>query len=382
MSLWSINIFILFIYIIHPILKKRTKKYQLALYPYSQIGSDGHTRRFLEYLPYLEKDNISYEIFNVCMDSEYRDLNEDDTLKKSSFRLKAYVFYLKVYLKRINQTLKIRNFKNAFIQRGLFPYYFYHKYPFLEKLAFKLCDNIIIDFWDAVWLGNKSLIDNTIKYAHKITVVNQFLYDYFSSKHKNVIIYTIGINLSHYKLKSNYELINNECLTIAYTGLPGHTENMFKILDPVFEELLKNINLKIILISQEKYDHPFIQIDHYKFNMNTFFDLLKKTDLGIYAINNSDYSKGKLTMKTLDYAACGIPQVSSPYGASPYFKSNRDVIFAENKNQWIDAFQTIYKSKKTRKNLGFNSNKIIKEFHELSNSYKVFKKINNLKNGQ
>lgn len=366
--IWTLHFFVLLLYVISPLLKKRNKRYDLALYPYTQIGSDGYTRRFTEYITFIKKDKIKFTIFDVYNDKKFRELD-----KKS--KINSYVFFIKVYLKRIFQTVRIRNYKKAFIHRSLFPYYFYNQFPFLEKLAFQLCDHIVIDFWDAVWVGNKKLVDNTVKYAHKVSVVNDFLFDYFNKIHNNVFLFSIGINKSHYVIKKNYDLASPKCITMAYTGLPVHTKKMFDLLDDVFKKLSVEFRLRMILISAENYSHPNVEIIHHKFDLQTFFKLLTKADIGIYAVEDNVYSRGKLSMKTLDYASCGLPQICSPFGLSPYFRKNDEILLARNDEEWIDAFKKLYKSKELRQKLGVNSNKIVENFHEISKSYNDFKKL-------
>ena len=174
-----------------PLLKIRRKSFELALYPYSQKGGDGYQRRFVEYFEYLEKDNISFKIFDVCYEDDFRIAE-----KKGSVRL--YLFLLKNYYIRIGQTLKIRYYEKAFVQRGFVPYFFLRKEVLLEKLASKLCDMVVYDYWDAVWVGNPMYAEKTARLAHKVTVVNTYLENKFKQWNEQTLNFPIAINLNHY----------------------------------------------------------------------------------------------------------------------------------------------------------------------------------------
>ena len=54
------------------LLKPKKKSQVLALYPYSQEGGDGYQRRFVEYLEALRNDGISFNIFDVCYEDDFR----------------------------------------------------------------------------------------------------------------------------------------------------------------------------------------------------------------------------------------------------------------------------------------------------------------------
>ena len=193
------TLFVFILILLAPFLIKRKKKYDLLLYPYSQKGSDGYLRRFEEYLPYLKEDNISYKIQDICTDYDIR-----IALNGNSKR-KYYLFLLKVFRIRIKQTIQIRLAQKGFVQRNLFPLYYEQTNPILEKLASKLCNEVIYDYWDSVWVNNEELNRKTVKIADTISVANEYLFSHYSKSHLNVKFFNIGINLKKYILKTTYD---------------------------------------------------------------------------------------------------------------------------------------------------------------------------------
>lgn len=366
--LWLLHLITSLFIVIAPLIKKRKPKYDLALYPYSQKGSDGYTRRFEEYFPYLTKDNISYKVFDVCTD-------EESFVPKKRLKLNYYLFYLFVFFKRLYQVISIRNYKRAFIHRNLFLFYSNQKIPILEKLAYELCDYVVLDYWDSVWVSNKTLVNRTVNYCHSLSVVNDFIADHFSYLDKSKELFPIGVNLEKYIVKQIYSLGSEDCLTFFYTGQPWNVRKMFGELTDVFDELSKKFKLKLILVSREKYDSPFIEVEHHTFSEDNFFELIAMADIGIYGIEDSVISRGKMAMKVLDYAAAGLPCVASPYGITPYAINDENILFAETNQEWINNIIQLYNDEQLRRKLGQNARKMMENYHSLDQSYKRYKEI-------
>lgn len=350
------------------LLKPKKKSQVLALYPYSQKGGDGYQRRFVEYLEYLRNDGISFKTFDVCYEDDFRIAE-----KKGSVHL--YSFLLKNYYTRIGQTLKIRHYEKAFVQRGLVPYFFLRKEVLLEKLASKLCDMVVYDYWDAVWVGNPIYAEKTARLAHKVTVVNTYLENKFKQWNKQTFNFPIAINLDHYAQKKNYNLIDEGTLNLVYTGQAYHASNMIKMMEKNIDFSKLTFKIKLNLICREKFKSDFFEIIHMSFDLNKMSERMINADIGVYAVEDTEYNHGKLAMKSLEYAACQLPQMSSRVGLSPAFKSNLDFLSLIDGEDWNMILEEIYPDVDKRRKLGQKSFLKVKENHSIKNSFEAFKKI-------
>ena len=351
-----------------PLLKIRRKSFDLALYPYSQKGGDGYQRRFVEYFEYLKKDNISFKIFDVCYEDDFRIAE-----KKASIHL--YLFLLKNYYIRIGQTLKIRHYEKAFVQRGFVPYFFLRKEVLLEKLASKLCDMVVYDYWDAVWVGNPMYSQKTARLADKVTVVNTYLENKFKEWNKLTFNFPIAINLNHYTQKTNYNLINEGTLNLVYTGQASHASDMIRILEENVNFSKLSFKIKLTLICREDLNSEYFEIENLSFDLQKMSSRMIASDMGIYAVDDNEYNHGKLAMKSLEYASCQIPQVSSPIGLSPAFEESIDFVSLDTKGDWNIILENLYNDADKRKTIAGRSFKKVKENHSIATSYEDFKKI-------
>lgn len=349
------------------LIRKKRKKQQLHLYPFAQKGSDGYTRRFEEFIAFLERDGINFKLHDICTDEEYQIAFSD---KKSNY----YNFLLRVLRIRIKQTLDIRNAQKAFVHRNLFPFYYDQKKPRLEKLASKLCDEVVYDYWDSVWVYNEVLNNRTIKFANTISVANKYLFDHYSRSHSNVKYFNIGVNLDKYIPKNDYSL-TDKSLRIFYTGRPSNVSHMLNEIGPFLLNSLNSIRLKLVIVSAEKPNYPGLEIIHFKFNEETFFELLNSCDAGIYALKDSVATRGKMAMKVLDYAATGLPIIATRYGVSPHLNHGENVFFCDDENDWKTYLKLLFDNKNEREKIGKNARLMAEKFHTLEKTYQQFKDL-------
>ena len=351
---------------IHPLLSRK-KKGDLILFPYSQKGSDGYKRRFQEYFEFLHKENIKFKVCDI--------LNDQEILKSyEGTPTMRYKLFRKILWTRLYQVLEARHYKAAFIHRGLFPYYPDLSEPHFEKLLRKLNNNITIDFWDSVWLySGEKLIKETVLYCDKISVVNEFIADYFEFSTKPKILFPIGVNLNDYKTKTEFKITRS--VKLFYTGGPGNVKNFINLIGPILNEIKNKFNIKLIIVSRARIYHDDINIEYHDFNETTFYEIIQNCDIGLYKVMPDDESKGKMAMKVLDCMSSGLPIICSPYGLSPYAINDENCLYAQDKNDWIDKLETLIKDQVLREKLSRNSLIMMNDKHSINRSFEEFKKI-------
>jgi glycosyltransferase involved in cell wall biosynthesis len=200
----------------------------------------------------------------------------------------------------------------------------------LEKLAFKLSDEIVYDYWDSVWVHNEVLSKKTMQFATTISVANDYLYEHFSKNHSNIKYFNIGINLEKYIPKVTYKKNPSE-LNVFYTGSPGNVKQMLKEIGDYLLEFSTVNPIKLILVSSQDQTYKNLNVENHRFDENTFFKLLNTSDIGLYALDDSVSTRGKMAMKVLDYAGTGLPILATRYGLSPHLIDENNVLFCDTK---------------------------------------------------
>jgi len=361
----SLFLLIRLITLFHFLLPRPKIKSDVILFPYAAVGSDGHTRRFLEYLPFLEKNNIS---FRLC------DLHTDDEMRTRLFASPGsrYKLYISILWKRIGQVLEARKFNSAFVQRGLFAMYFDLKTPVLEALLRKLNKHIIFDYWDAVYVKQPLLISRTVQFADIISVSNEYIGDYFRQFKKPVIRFNIAVNTNHYIPKQNYEC--GQELRVFWTGLSYNKIHLVRHL-PLLRKIHQTIPLRLIVVCSEGLEEDLIPVENYRWDQQNFFNLLNSADIGIYPEEDTITSKGKSAMKVMDFLATGLPMIGVPYGLPDEARHMENMIIVKNAEEWESAFRLLAKDQELRRKLGENGLNLIKTKYSISGSFEVLKNI-------
>lgn len=338
------------------------KKGDIIFYPYAFIGSDGYLRRFVEYYPFLDKEGINYRVCTLFTDSYARKQLQRNAVGR-------YMFYLHILWKRIPQVIAARHYKAAFIQRGLFPVYFDLEIPHLEKLMRKINNHITIDIWDSIFERQPVLVDETVVNADQLSLSNEFLMDHFQAFSGKLILWKVAINLDRYKVKNSYAIQDNARL--FWTGLPHNLPYLEHFL-PTLKEVAEIYPITLVLVCKQPIQYEGITIEHHLWDTDTFFDLLNSSDIGIYPEVNSVISKGKSTMKVMDYMSTGLPVVGVPYGLPSEAVHQRELLIAKSLMEWKQMLIRLLTDENLRKTLGENGRLMMEKYYSLEKSYLLF----------
>jgi glycosyltransferase involved in cell wall biosynthesis len=80
-------------------------------------------------------------------------------------------------------------------------------------------------------------------------------------------------------------------------------------------------------------------------------------------------------MKVMDYLATGLPCVASPFGLTPFAVDNENILLANSYEDWQKQIGRLINNKKLREELGKNGRNMIKDKHNINNSYNSFSKL-------
>ncbi len=356
---------LLYIYysIIPPCKKKRG---DVIFYPYTQPGSDGYRRRIGQYEPFFKEDGITCRICSIYNDKTIIELHEGSPAQR-------YRLYRKIFWIRFSQGIESSHYKSVFIQRGLFPLYPDQKFPHLEKLVYKLNENITVDFWDSVWIYNPALTEKSVKYCHRISCVNHFIVNHFSYTDTKKILFPIAMNFDAYIVKSDYKL--NNPVRFIYTGNPSNVDTFLTLMTPVFSDLLNIIDFRLVLVTRHRRPTGDIKTEFFDFTEESFYYHLAGSDIGLYAIEDNDISRGKMAMKVLDYMAAGLPVVASLHGTPTGAEHGKNVLIAHTTEECTNAILLLCKDGNLRNKLGQAGRKVVESEHNIKDSYLLFKTI-------
>lgn len=351
-----------------PLLKKKKQKDFLFL-PYTHKDNSGTRSRIQEYLPLLDKDGFTYDVHYISDAAYYNWVYYQP--KKTHVR--EYLFYQRMFWSRLWWCAKSSRYKTVFFQRALFPDFYDQKGNPLERLLRAYNNHIIVDYFDADYARNPKLIDGVVKHCDKVTVVNDYLKNYFEKKAKPVLLNDLSIDTSRYKQKKGHALHNP--VRLFWTGSILNLVHLQELL-PALRKVNALYPIKLVIVGRSKGSITDDFVEHHLWSDETFNDIITGCDIAVYpAFRADDYSQGKVAYKCLEYAVCKLPMVASPYGLSSRFENENDVLVALTQEDWIRSIIRLIEDQALRERLADNAFQKLMKYHDTKATYKNFVSI-------
>lgn len=332
----------------------------LVLPRYSPNGPSSRVR-FYQYLPFLEKAGLSFEVHPFFDDSYITALFNQQS--------QSILEIISSYFRRIFISLKSGQYDLIWMQYELLPWLPY----WAEKILITKRTPIIVDFDDAVFhrydshtnFGIRALLGKKIgKIMADAAVVvagNPYLADYArQSGAKRVEILPSTVDISRYQLVKKQ---HGPELRIGWIGTPK-TVKYLEPLRSVFERCLKN-NIKLVIVGA---DIPGrlngLPIESIPWSEEREVQIIQSLDIGIMPLPDHPFERGKCGYKIIQYMACSLPVVASPVGVnSRIVKHGANGFLAQTESEWIDALQYLIEHPAARKEMGAKGRK------EMESSY-------------
>jgi glycosyltransferase involved in cell wall biosynthesis len=345
--------------------------------PNGIIGASSRYRVY-QYIEYLEKDGYACEVYPFLPDNVYKQFK-----KGKNIRVILAVPWL--VIKRLQLLYKCKKNDILFIHRDIIPF----GTMIIERLLkWKGC-KIILDIDDAIYSNDISEISNrknkllykfkygkrfntSIKLANIVICGNRFIDKYAQLYNRNTVIIPTVIDTNKVLYKPIKK--DKDKFKICWIGNPGNTDYVINIL-PGIDKIAKDRNIKIILIGAKKIEQKFnnIEIKVYPWDIKTEYELIRKCDIGIMPLNDSEWSKGKCGLKLLQYMSVGIPVIASNIGVNEDIVKEGKNGFLVNSNKTEQWAKTILNVVDKKNDLG-KMQQYCRNFIEEKYSVKVWSK--------
>lgn len=297
----------------------------------------------------------------------YRDLMKNDMLHFNHFGLsKKPVNYLKAI---INAPF----FDIVFLQRKLVPKFFF-------KILRILSRKIIYDFDDAVFLNTKGKVSQSklkrfsyiCSNSDLILAGNEFLKKHSEKFNKKTFLIPTCLDISKYKIKTYKDKF---FFDLVWIGSESTSKYLIKII-PILENANKKFkDLRIINISNVMIESQIIPIKNILWSELGQYKELRSAKVGLAPLDTSSWSKGKCAFKVLQYAAAGLPIISSDNGLnSDLIKKFKSGLLVKKENDWIKHIQILRSKQNLYKIYKKNAEHMAQKF-DINMNYKKMKKI-------
>lgn len=209
-----------------------------------------------------------------------------------------------------------------------------------------------------------------------------FLKEYYKKKYPNKPVYLVrnGININSWKSKNDH---SGHLPTFGWVGATPWRSGDLEILNPYFGNFLKEKHLKFhhsgnVINAPSVSDKIGIDKNIFSFEpmkpIQTYPNMFRKIDVGIVPLTNVDFNHAKSFIKGLEYAAAGIPFISSPSPEYNYLADQGVGRIASTKEEWLQNAEELL-SPKTRKEEREKNRQIVEEKFSMKSRAKDWEEV-------
>jgi len=286
------------------------------------------------------------------------------------------------FLRRMLLLFKIRKYDYIFILRESTPI----GPPFFEWICSKILrKKLIYDFDDAIWVSQASAnnsiaklvkatwkVGRICKWSYKVSVGNEYLYDYASRHSNNVVLNPTCVDTVHVHNKIKDQNTISKKTVIGWTGSFSTLKFLNNILEAL-QELEKKYDFVFLVIADQD---PQLLLKNFLFKQwseASEIDDLLECNIGVMPLNDDEYAKGKCGFKLIQFMALGIPVAASPVGVNEKIVDEGvNGFLCRSKEEWVNALKKLLEDTNLRKQMGINGRKKIEQFYSVESNANNF----------
>lgn len=349
----------------------------LLLTRYNDRGASSRLR-FLQYIPYLEKNKVSITTSTFFDDNYIKSLNIRN--KRSIFRV------LKSFVKRFFIFLTVYKYNLIWIEKEIFPFlpaWFEYILKFIGK-------PYVVDYDDAIFhdynlsknllvkklLGNK--ISNVMKNAKCVIVGNQYLANYAkNAKSTSIKLVPTVVDSTRY----NYQKKDfNKSLIIGWIGSRSTQKYLLSIYDALVA-VCNSHKASLLLVgatSEISSKLQNLKFDIVPWSKDSESELIQQMDIGIMPLIDGPWERGKCGYKLIQYMACSVPVIASSVGANiDIVKNSESGLLADNVQTWQNSLIQLLDNPEERLKFGKLGRKAVENFYSSKIQAPIIKDILN-----
>jgi glycosyltransferase involved in cell wall biosynthesis len=342
---------------------------KLTFFPKYSAKGPSSRYRFYHFVPMFKKNGFEIKTYPLLDDEYLNTISKNESYSKFK--------YIKLFFNRIILVFKLSKNDIVFVQHEFFPFVpaFFEWY-----LTSIVGVKYVLDYDDAVFHNYdthpnliirflfKKKIPYVMKKASYIITGSPYLTRFAAKYNDNVIEIPTCIDIEKYKTKvKTYGESSDDYLTIGWIGSKTTSVNILEII-PALKRFNSEYKMKLNLIGfDENLLNQFKGLNYQiiDWSSNTEVENIKKFDVGIMPLIFNPFINGKCGFKLIQYMACGIPTISTPYEANVKINRSMNNLHATTNDDWYNAFKKIFENRKFYKDVGLENIKIVENYYTI-----------------
>ncbi len=334
----------------------------LFLTRYGSLGASSRVR-FLQYLPYFEKQGLDITINSLLSDKYILALYEKDS---------CWIEIIKGYFNRAITLFNVRTYDLLIIEKEVFPF----MPAIIERLFYLFGVRYIVDYddalfhnydchsnrWVRLFLGKK--IDSVMSHASIVTVGNKYLAKRAKlAGARNVEIIPTVVDAKSYQINRDTD---RDVPIVGWIGTPK-TSRYLEPLLPIFKAIKNDINVRFVAVGAKPEDFESTVVETWLWSEDSEVSSLQQFDIGIMPLKDTPWERGKCGYKLIQYMACGIAVIASPVGVNcEIVEQDRTGKLASSPEDWNQALRSLLEAgPRVINEMGNNGRLKVEEWYSL-----------------
>jgi glycosyltransferase involved in cell wall biosynthesis len=318
----------------------------LTLYPDAAASP---RYRVLQYLPYLRGQNIQCDVQPAVSREVWHRFNESGTPPRARW------YHLHEFRRRMNQIPTSNTYDIVVLQKAIMTAYVWG----LDRLLRVRARRLLYDLDDAMHLSPPSPLhgpwraiqdlgqaQRLMRMADATLAGNQWLKDRANDAGGRGIHFPTVVDTERFQPPGEAP----EGFTVGWIGNSSTARNL-PMVWPVLKGL-ERANVFLVGADQARLPKGAEAFEVKPWTLSEEVKDLQRMSVGIMPLERRAWNRGKCALKALQYMACGIPCVASPFGAvTEIIEHNENGLLCDTEADWRAALEQL-RDPAERKRLG------------------------------
>ncbi len=293
--------------------------------------------RVLQYLPYLREKGVNCTVMSALKPEEY------ESLSRRAREGRAFRYHAVELRRRVWQLLRSRAYDIVFVQKAIMSTYVKPMATLLQWRARR----VVYDIDDAVniaapvrlsgiWRGMEDAgqINKVMARASLVIAGNGWLKSVAEAAGARAELLPTVVDTARFVPAED----SPETYRVGWMGGPSTCEN----LKPIAEILSDIEDAEVCLVGADP-EQVTIQGAKYRiWSLESEVREVQAFSVGLMPLPKDEWSRGKCALKAIQYMACGVPCVATPYGAvCDVIEHDVNGLFADSPSEWKDALERL-----------------------------------------
>ncbi len=303
----------------------------MTLYPAS-VASPRY--RVLQYLPGLEAEGFDCTVASALTQAQYTSLKKPD--------VRAARYHIAETGNRVTQLLTASQYDVVFVQKAVMSAYVRGMIALLRLHS----PILIVDLDDAVHLRpphplrgtvraieDRAQTEKLVSHADLVLAGNDWLRDAAAQWSVHAVTFPTVVDTDHYQQATDQVT----AFRVGWIGGPStfdYVLDMREVLEPIAEESC--------FVGVDAPQVSWSGATVIPWSEEIEIDAIQSFSAGLMPLRKDDWCRGKCGLKALQYMACGVPCIATPWGAAlDIIEHEVNGLLADTPDEWRSAIDRL-----------------------------------------